>query len=405
MIAAVTMPKLGLTIVEGTLTHWYKQPGDPVQKGEPLLEITTDKTSSVVESPASGTLQAILAPECATTPVGAVLARVGDGEPAPKRAFTPASPYARALARSRGTDLPAVPGSGPRQMVVARDLPDKSEPGPTPIRATPVAERMAARTGLDLTAIPAEGRVRKADVAAVLKRQTEAGPSAAPRREALSPIRQAISRRMLASASTIPHVTLFTDAPVDRLLSLREELNASLDQSEELTLSVLLVAIVARALRESPYVNASLEESEIIYWDQINVGLAVALENGLIVPVIRRADRLSLSQIAAVRRDLVARARSGELGVDEVTDGTFTVTNLGHYGIDGFTPIINPPEAAILGVGRVVERPARQGGEWVDQRFISLSLSFDHRLMDGAQAARFLARITNLVERPVQLLL
>lgn len=366
MSAAVTMPKLGLTMVEGTVTHWYRQPGEPVQKGEPLVEVATDKINAVVESPADGLLQAILAPEGSTVLVGAPLAEIGDSgstlasAPTIDRALIRASPYARALARSRGIDLSAVPGTGPRQMVVARDLPAQAPPAPAAAKVAPVVD--------------------------------------------LSAERQATARRPAAPVGTIPQVTLFTDAPAGRLLAMREELKRSGDQAPDLSLSDLLVALLARALREFPYVNASLEGDEIIRWEQIHIGLAVAGENGLIVPVIREADRLPLSRIAAVRSDLAARARSGDLNSDEVTGGTFTLIDLGTYGIDGFTPIISPPEAAILGVGRVVARPVRRGGEWAEERFITLSLSFDHRLMDGAQAARFLARVADLVEHPVQLL-
>ncbi|HEY3364676.1 MAG TPA: dihydrolipoamide acetyltransferase family protein [Symbiobacteriaceae bacterium] len=430
MSAPILMPKLGLTMVEGTVVRWLKQPGQPLVKGEPLLEVTTDKLNTEVPCPLDGTLMEICVADGVTVPVGGVIAHAAvAGEPAgasdsadptdpdAPTGRVPASPYARALARDRSLSLAGLKGTGPRGMVVARDLPSRDLPEARnlseaqPVRATPVAARMAAKSGIDLAAIPAQSRIRKADVeragAAPPASPAPAGASAqgAARREALSPMRRVIARRMAESARTIPHVTLHTDAPVDGLLALRQELNADLPESGQLTVTDFLVLAVAGALRDHPDINASLEGEEVLLWADINVGVAVALDDGLIVPVIRNAGRLSLSQVAAARQNLVTRARTGTLEPHEVTGGTFTVSNLGNYGIDGFTPIINPPEAAILGVGRVVERPVWRDGQWVPAHFITLSLSFDHRLVDGARAARFLARVSALVDRPARLLL
>lgn len=432
MKAPVAMPKLGLTMVEGTVTRWLRQPGEPVLKGEVIVEVTTEKITAEVEAPAAGVLGAHLVPEGATAPVGEILAYIaaGDAEPAspepdPAR-FVPASPYARAQARLLNLDLSQASPTGPRGMVVARDLAAlraQSGPGqaeePRP-KATPLAERIAARSGLDLAGLPVEGRIRKADVTAAVQGRESGrptspepgpaprpapGPAGTPRREPLSPIRKAIARRMTGSYQTAPHVTLHTDAPVDGLLALRTDLNETLPDDAQLTLTDLLVAVTARALSEFPHLNASLEGEEILLWPEVHIGLAVALDEGLIVPVIRGAGGLSLRQIAGTRRDLVSRAREGRLAPEEVSGSTFTISNLGAYGIDGFTPIINPPEAAILGVGRVQERPVRQGSDWVPRRFLTLSLSFDHRIIDGAQGARFLQRVTALIERPSLLLL
>lgn len=428
MKTPVAMPKLGLTMVEGTVTRWLRQPGEPVLKGEVILEVTTEKITAEVESPAAGILGAHLVGEGALVPVGEILAYIASAgaepaspEPDPVR-FVPASPYARAQARLLNLDLSQASPTGPRGMVVARDLASLQALGgpgqveePRP-KATPLAERIAARSGLDLAGLPAEGRIRKADVtAAVQARESSPQPSPTPRpaqvpagtqrQEPLSPVRKAIARRMTASYQTAPHVTLHTDAPVDGLLALRSDLNEALPADSQLTLTDLLISITARALGEFPYLNASLEGEEILLWPEVHIGLAVALDEGLIVPVIRGAGALSLRQIAGARRDLVSRAREGRLTPEEAGGSTFTISNLGSYGIDTFTPIINPPEAAILGVGRVQERAVRQGSDWVPRRFLTLSLSFDHRIIDGAQGARFLQRITALIERPSLLLL
>ena len=300
---------------------------------------------------------------------------------------------------------------------------------PAPIKATPLARRIAAAEGIELRAITGtgpEGMVTREDVEAVTRSQGTGirGQESAPT-PVLSPAqtpvssfqlpassfqphsahRRTIAERMSQSAFTAPHVTLMTEAEATNLVSARAQLNQEVPAADKISYNTLLAALTARALREHPNVNARWETDGIRLLAEINIALAVDTERGLMTPVLREVDTLNLPAIQRGYGELAARALAGRSLPDDFAGGTFTITNLGGLDVDGFTPIINPPQAAILGVGRIVEKPVARDGAVVIRPMITLSLSFDHRIVDGAPAAKFLQRVKQLVERPMALLL
>jgi len=430
----IVMPKLGLTMTEATLVDWLKADGDPVKKGEPLFVLESEKSTLEIEAPASGVLR-ILVPASETvtvyTPIAILLGAQPAGSPpsepadirvpstAPKsqslvattQASIPASPKARALARRLGISLAGIAGTGARGMIVAADV-ERADTlrravSATPaVNASPVARRLAAQTGLDLSAVAGSGpsgRIMRQDVEEALTSQAEPPPSLEDGAQPLTGLRAIIADRLSASWRERPHVTLITEADATNLISARQQLTAELGQ--KVSYDALLVALVARALREQPHMNARLTERGIERLFQINVGVAVDTERGLLVPVVRDAAAKSLLQVQRTLADLVERTLVGQSLPDDLSGGTFTITNLGMFEIDSFTPIINPPESAILGVGRIVAKPVAVDRQVVVRDTVTLSLSFDHRLIDGAPAARFLQRIKQLIERPFALAL
>jgi pyruvate dehydrogenase E2 component (dihydrolipoamide acetyltransferase) len=351
-----------------------------------------------------------------------------------------ATPKARSLARQLGVDLDLLAGCGPDGRVQAIDVSAAAVVGAglvpariTAIKATPLARRIAAAEGLDLTAIPGsgpDGTITREDVEAasrrssVVSRQSSAvergaevrgqGPAVGAQPSAvgetiipLTTLRRVIGERMSQSATSAPHVTLMTEAEATHLVSARAQLNeelAATQQGGKIAFNTLLVALVARALREHPQLNARLGADGIHLLAQINIALAVDTERGLVTPVLREVDGLSLAAIQRGYDALIARAAAGKSLPEDFEGGTFTLTNLGALDVDGFTPIINPPQAAILGVGRIIEKPVARDGAVVVRPMVTLSFSFDHRIVDGAPAARYLQRVKQLVERPMALL-
>ncbi|MBN1977401.1 MAG: 2-oxo acid dehydrogenase subunit E2, partial [Anaerolineae bacterium] len=317
------------------------------------------------------------------------------------------SPRARKLAREKGVDLALVAGSGPDGRIVERDIASFLESAP---RATPVAQRVAEQAGVDLREIQGSGpggRIMKEDVLEVSQRISASAISPAPQAEVpMSGVRAVIARRMHAGHSETAPVTLTMEVDATDLVQIRERLKASL--ADELGFSIgyndLLIKVVARALREFPTMNARLDGDTIHQLDEVHVALAVDTDRGLLVPVVRDADRKGLAKVAAELRGVIERARAGTALPDELSGSTFTITNLGMFEIDAFTPIINLPEAAILGVGRIKDCAAVVNGEIAVRKMMWLSLTFDHRLVDGAPAARFLQRIKQYVEEPYLLL-
>jgi pyruvate dehydrogenase E2 component (dihydrolipoamide acetyltransferase) len=434
---AVVMPKLGLTMTQATILEWYKQEGDWVEKGEPLFGLENEKATLEVEAPASGVLH-ILAAAGDTVPVLTLVAELrmdigdagqpaspdqlpGEGEPAADRQpapsrfpsrLPPASPKARGLARQRGADLATMLGSGPRGMVVADDVAQAvaapAQPAETAtIKATPIARRLADEAGIDLATVAASApgaKITRQDVERVIaggreSQEVEAGvPPVSASSLPLTGLRAIIAERLTTGWQERPQVTLTTEADATNLVSARQQVIAELD--EKVSYDAFLVQIVARALLEHPNVNARLTERGIERLAEINVGVAVDTERGLLVPVIHGAEGLELLQVQQRLRELADRALAGRSLPHELMGGTFTITNLGMFDIDTFTPIINPPEAAILGVGRIVNKPVGLNSQVVLRDMMTLSLSFDHRLLDGAPAARFLQRVKQLVERP-----
>ena len=365
------MPALGMAQETGKVLRWLRAEGEEVRQGEPVLEVETDKANVEIEAPASGVLAKVLAREGDEVPVGQVIGWIllpGEqpselaesaapslrAESATVQAASSrprASPKARRLARELGVDLRAVRGSGPGGAVLAADL-EALQAGGQALEVPHVWKLMAERT--------------------------------------------------LRAWTTVPHFFLQRDVRADRLVAWREAL-ARRTQGE-LTYTDLLVKLVASALRAHPEVNARWEDGRIRRFPEVNVGVAVATEEGLVVPVIHNAERLSVEQIARRRAEVVERARAGRLRPEDVEGGTFTISNLGMYGVDRFLAVVNAPQAAILSVGRVSERVVAEDGRPVVRACLTLGLSCDHRVVDGARAARFLDTLAGFVEEPLALL-
>ena len=433
MATELLLPQWGMEMKDGTVVRWLKSEGDEVAEGEPIVEIETAKLATEMEATVSGVLARILVPEGATVPILSVLAVIAaPGEevsrpsgPAPVAeppesgslnlaapdAIGPGSqaspqviPAARRLARQRGLDLAQVRGTGPSGRILLADVEASLAPEATSpadrleVQVVPAARRLAKQHGADLSRVRGtgpRGRILIQDVEAAIAIPAAPSTSVVP----ITGIRRTIATRMLQSTVGMAQVTLTTEADVTEAMMLREGLSRQLTEGG-LSPLVLVIAATARALGQHPRMNALQTEEAVELAEEVNVGLAVALEEGLIVPVIRRADEKNLAQIAAESRDLGSRSREGHLAPDDVLGGTFTVTNLGSHEIDAFTPIINPPQVGILGVGRVVQKPAVHRDEIVKRHMMFLSLTFDHRVIDGAPAADFLRTVKVHLEDP-----
>ncbi len=409
MATEVVIPMLGVTIETGIIVEWLKKEGDAVRKGESLFVVEADKVVTEVESPAAGVLAKILLPAGRKVPV---LTVVVEPEPAPAVAVplpAPAAPAApgplravpaaRALAREKGLDLGAVRGSGPEGVILHRDVAAAATPAPP---ASHLARRAAEKAGLPLEAVPGtgvRGRIMQADVAAA------AAEAAAPRLGKVMPMdrmRRIIARRMAESAFTAPHIYFFSDVGMDALLAFREQILPEFEARLGLRPSVndFLIKAAALSIRDYPLLNASVKGEEIHIQPDINVCLAVALPDGLITPAIAAADGCGLADIVRQRADLVRRARSGGLTVAELERGTFTISSLAQYDITHFTAILNPPQSAILSVGRTRDRLYLNNGQVAAERIATLGLSVDHRIIDGTLAAEFLQALKARLEKP-----
>lgn len=422
MATEVIMPQLGLTMVEGKLTKWLKEEGSQVVKGDPLFEVMTDKITVTVEATADGVLARILITAGQAVPVltpVALLAAPGEKiEPAASTTGAVekagpveirATPAAKKAARDHGIDLAKVMGSGSGGRIVEEDVQKlASSVGGRPAertRCTPVAARMTHDHGLNTAEIQGTGiggRVSRADVERALADRKGAEAAEEPRSVPLAGMRQVIARRMHQSWSVAPHVTHNMQVDMSSVGVLRNGLK---NRNIKLTYTEFFVKVVGKALAGFPYLNASLTDEYITLHRQINIGVAVGLDDGLIVPVVRDAGKKGLQAISLEVKDLVQRARAGQLGPDDIKGGTFTISNLGMYDVDSFTPIINQPEAAILGLNRIVQLPVVENGAVVIRPCMNMSLSFDHRLVDGAYAAKFLQRVKEMVENPIVLVL
>ena len=432
MAIDILMPPLSQTMDSLVLVEWSKKIGEPVARGETLFVVETDKAMLEVESPGAGTLRETLAAPGAEVKIGAkigVIAEPGDetvgatsatravaqmsrrdGKPLPPerqhRVF--ASPRARQLAQREGIALPSLTASGPQGMIVERDVRAALERQRAQPKITPVARRVAEAAGLDVTALaPAEpgAPITRDDVEKAIQQQPVAEPVLPPRRAgsriALSPVRKTIARRLQASHQTTAPVTLNREVDATELAALRERLLGDLQPGDPRpTYTDLLISIVARCLSRHPRFNAHFDGDAIELRDEVNMGLAMDTERGLFVPVIRDAQRKGLLELARARMQLAQRVADGAITPDEMSDGTFTLTNLGALGVDSFTPIINPPQVAILGVGRIRPVPAVYQNQVSIRQVMFLSLTFDHRAVDGAPAARLLNDIAQMIEKP-----
>lgn len=452
MSTPVIMPKFGMAQEEGTIIRWVKQAGDAVEKGDTLLEVQTDKIDMEVEAPATGVLGAIRFGPDATVPVATVIATIyataeaaagaipagsSVGSPAGREASPVAprpSPVAQRMAAAEGLDLGQVAGTGPQGRITKADVAEAMSratavgefvPAGAALRATPAARRMARQQALPLAVIAGtgpKGRIQAVDVLDFAQQATtQTGPDAgqpllpgAPAGPAsatlLRGMRRTIAARLGQAWQSIPHIFLATSIDLSQAEALRSRLEADVaQQGGKLTPTVLIAKAVALALTRHPRLNAWLrsEGDQLMLAEQsaVALGIAVALDDGLIVPVVHGAERLGLAALAAQIAGLSSRARAGALLPDEVSGGTFTISNLGMHPIDHFTAIINPPQVAILAVGRAQIQPVWDGQSFQPRPVLEVTLSADHRAVDGAVAAAFLAEMKQLLEEPLRMLL
>ncbi|CND68864.1 Putative dihydrolipoamide acyltransferase component [Mycobacterium tuberculosis] len=433
----ILMPRLSDTMEEGVISSWQKKPGDEVAVGDVIVDIETDKAVMEYEAYEAGVLEEILVPEGESAAIGAPIARIapaGGAEPAapaepaekpaekpepepqpepaskpepraeaeaapapaapaaaaaptraPERSAAsrpPSSPLARRLARDHGIDLSTLSGSGPGGRIVRADIEAAirgAAPAAAPAEAPPAPAPAAAPS-----APPAQARAEDADVEAV----------------PLNRFQKVAAKRLTQSKREAPHFYLNREVDAEALLAFRKTLNEALAPAK-VSVNDLIVKAVATGLREHPAVNVSYTEENLLFHKRVNVGIAVAVEDGLIVPVVKDADRKSVSEIGREARELAGKAREGKLSLNEMSGGTFSVSNLGMFGIDSFSAVINPPEAAILAVGTVRDVPVVRNGEVVPGKRLTVTLSVDHRATDGATAARFLDHLADLLENPL----
>ena len=423
MAKKIVIQRMGQTMKEGTIIRWIKADGEQVKAGDHIYELEYDKSTVEVEAPADGKLH-ILVKEGTTLPVGRKVAEIlGEGEIA---AEAPSTPTVEAAPKSTAESTPVVygisavakrmirqnglrvedirPANGRRIMPadVTAYMNSRNAPAETaPVKASPLAAKVADKIGLDLHNVPSGGRVMAQDIMQYLQGRPA---DCTPQMEEVQPMsgmRRAIAKNMLASHMTSPTVTYNISVDMSEMKRYREQLKS---KDVKVSYTDLLVKFVSKALLEFPLLNCSVDDDKIIYKHYVNMGVAVALDNGLVVPNVVDADRKSLTEISTELKALAAAAREGTLSPDKMKNGTFTITNLGMYGIEQFTPIINQSEVAILGVNAMIDTPVVRGGEVVIRPLMSLSLTADHRVVDGSVAAEFLHRVKELLENPALML-
>lgn len=437
----VKMPQLGESVTEGTIGRWLKNPGDRVEKYEPLVEVTTDKVNAEVPSPVTGTLTRIVGEEGQTLAVGDLVCEIAvegaeadtaeaavEAAPAPQRAALPVgeppvlqpeapvpqpatphaavpavrtSPYARRLAREAGIDLATVPGTGPGGRVTPEDI--------AAFRKAPQAAQAAPVTGAPAPSAPPKTPAAAVAAPSPLQAASRPSPKAPPVVASgedqileLTPMRRSIAEHMVRTKQTSPHATAWFEVDVSGLVALRERVKTAFTEREGVPLTYLpfVVQAVVEGIRSFPILNSSFdnEANRIVLRRHVNIGVAVAVEDGLIVPVIRDADALSLTGLARRLDDVITRARRGTLTLDDIQGGTFTVNNPGSYGSILSTPLINQPQAAILSMEKIVKRAVVISDAIAVRSMMNLSMSFDHRVLDGAVANLFLSRVKEYLE-------
>jgi pyruvate dehydrogenase E2 component (dihydrolipoamide acetyltransferase) len=434
MATEVIMPKVDMVMETGTFVEWLKKEGDRVEKGDPLFIVLTDKANIEVEAPAGGTLAGLKAQPDDIIPVTQIIGYIlGPGEALPTPAGATVPP----------AGAPPAPAAAQPAPAAAEEKSSKTNTGNGKVRATPAARRVAAELGIDLALVPgrgARGRVHTADVQAYAEQQplqaaeqppvagvqpaaaaSTLRPEAAAlqiplpvaRQKQIVPLagpRKIIAERMAYSAFTAPHITLSLRVDMGEATRLRARVQGPIEKKtgQRLSFTAIVARAVAAVLPQHPFLNASLQADSIILWEDVHLGIATSLENGpggtLIVPVIREAQAKSLEQIVSTLADLVERARAKRLAPAEISGSTFTISNLGMFGIESFTAIINPPESAILAVGKIVDTPVSTESGAELRPMMNLTLSADHRVVDGATAAHFLAELKTTLENPYLLI-
>jgi len=412
-VADVIMPKMGDAMTEGKVLTWRKRPGDPVAKGEAIAEIETDKVNVDIEAEEGGVLLEILVDEGKSAPVGASIAVIG----APGQKVQPRPAAAPA---AQPAPAPAAVAAGP-----ARSTPAPAAAAPTEaadrLKVSPLARKLAAEHAIDLATVRGsgpDGRITKEDIEALIATGTRPQPTPGPAAPPIAPsgpdvesvplsrIRQTIGRRMTESKQQAPHFYVTVEVGMDEALRARQQLNETLDDRGKVSLNDFALKAASLALRKFPNLNSSLADAAVRRFRRINMALAVALPEGLIAPVIHDCDRLTLGEIAARAKDLGERARSGHLRPEDLEGGTFTVSNLGMFGdVDSFVAIINPPHTGILAIGKATPRAVVRGGQIAAATTMKITLSADHRVTDGAEAAQYLIEVKRLLENPLLLVL
>ncbi|WP_028582603.1 dihydrolipoamide acetyltransferase family protein [Desulfogranum japonicum] len=446
MATDILMPKWGLTMKEGKLSKWLKNEGDTVQAGEPIFEVETDKITNVVEATSDGVLFQIVVPAGETVAVKTVvgvLAAAGEtpdkkeqtaapssktevasqggqeaSDTTPKEGFVLASPIARRLAKEQGIDLHDVTGTGPNGRVTEKDILSYTPPPDeyAGFNAAPQAIALAKKSGIDLSEITGTGeggKILKVDVLRAMQPAYSADDkgsagAAAPEILPFSGMRKIIADNMMASLHNMAQLTAFVECDVTEMTAFRDRVRAKYAKNDAIprvSYNDIIAVAVSRTLMKYPYMNSWLTDEGIVRHKQVNLGIAVALDEGLVVPHIKDAEKKSLTDLAVEIREVAGKARKGGLTMDELQGGTFTITNVSMLGVDGFTPIINPPEIGILGVGRAVQKPAvDKNGNIVSRTMMTLSLTFDHRVVDGAPAMNFLRALADCLEDPAMML-
>lgn len=457
MATQVVMPKLSPTMEEGQLSRWLKQEGDKVSMGEPLAEIDTDKATMEMQALGSGVLRKILIKEGESAPLGQLIAVIGEPDEdisaliagaassqqaADEKESSPAEAVedggdGKSAQTSTGAASEPASQSGNGASSAAQPVEDKAQTDAAQAEVakesgrlvvSPLAARMAAEAGINLRTLSGSGpggRIVKRDIEEAMKAaqqpaaQTQAGaaeargqqpsqPSqvegaSAYRDEAMSEMRRVIARRLVTSIGPVPHFFLTTEIEMDRTAEARRTINET-NPDLKISLNDLIIKVAALSLIQHPQVNASFQEKSIRYYERADIGVAVAIEDGLITPIVRAADKKGVGQIAAEVRELAERARTRRLRPEEYTGATFSISNLGMFGIDEFTAVINPPEAAILAVGAMTAKPVVRDGEIVVRQIMRVTMSCDHRVIDGATGAKFLQTFKRMLENPLTML-
>jgi pyruvate dehydrogenase E2 component (dihydrolipoyllysine-residue acetyltransferase) len=441
-MSEVNMPKLSDTMEEGTVIEWKKKSGDPVKKGDVLAEVESDKASFELEADADGVLSIVIDAGKAM-PVGAVIANIGQGggpsagsaehgpeggrPPSEKAGEAPAAPKADAAPKAEVDDAVADAAEGQVEGPTEEpaEKPAQARPAAAAetgdgarIKASPIAARLAAEMGVNLAQLKGsgpEGRIVKEDVLAAAKQG--GGPGRAPQQRArprtgpeveheeLTRMQTIVARRMVESKTTVPHFYLTTEARMDEAVRIQKQIRETVTGAEKLTISDLVMRACALALTRFPNVNASWGGDHIEIKRRINIGFAVAQPKGLVVPVLKDVDAKDLVQISIESRQLIERARAGKPSPQDLEGGTFSISNLGMFGVTEFAAVVNTPEAAILAIGAVTDRPVVENGQVVPGKTMKMTLSVDHRVLYGADGAQFLAEVKRLLENPVSLVL
>jgi pyruvate dehydrogenase E2 component (dihydrolipoamide acetyltransferase) len=432
----VTMPKWGMTMKEGKISKWFKSEGDTIEEGEAFFEVETEKITNVVKATAAGIVFQIVVLAGTKVPVGTIVAVIAEPgeqperiegiqageiveetEPAPNRPaptpvekpaekkFVPASPAARRLAKELGVELALVEAAGPSGRITEADVKRFHEEGPPAPRMTPLAAEMIRQAKLDIASIKGtgeSGKITKADVQRFLDLKKHEGISPHVKSIPFDGIRKSIAENMHASLHNTAQLTMFTEVDVTEMIRFRDRVREEYRQDDTVRISYndIIILATARALKRHPNMNSTRVGEEILLHESVHMGFAVALTEGLIVPVLRDADKKGLFEIAGEARELARKAREGTLTVDEVTGGTFTISNLSMFQVDGVTPILKSPETGILGIGRVKAKPAVYNGEIAIRSMMFLNLTFDHQILDGAPAAEFLQAVAGYLEDP-----